>query len=52
MIIQLIYWQDICKQLGSENSTAHKHREHSAEEQQAFKRSLARRRGRHYVRYC
>lgn len=52
MIIQLIYWQDVCKHRGRENSAVHKHREHCAVEQEAFERLLAKYRGRNYVRYC
>ncbi|MES9971715.1 MAG: hypothetical protein ABW092_16905 [Candidatus Thiodiazotropha sp.] len=51
MIIDLIIWQSICKKQINAAPQNQGLRKHSAEEEGAFKRSLARHRGRHYIRF-
>ncbi len=52
MIIQLIYWASLLKCSGPQPTAASKHPEHSLEEREAFLRSLAKHRGRQFIRYA
>ncbi|MEW8562436.1 MAG: hypothetical protein AB2541_10030 [Candidatus Thiodiazotropha sp.] len=51
MIIQLTYWQSICKQLISDSTYSQGQKKNSKEEQRAFWRSLAKHHDRHYIRF-
>ncbi|MEW8336020.1 MAG: hypothetical protein AB2558_19040 [Candidatus Thiodiazotropha sp.] len=51
MIIQLTYWQSICQQLINTSTAPRREKKNSKEEQQAFRRSLAKHSNRHYIRF-
>ncbi|MDJ0862364.1 MAG: hypothetical protein QNJ82_09005 [Gammaproteobacteria bacterium] len=51
MIIQLVYWKNVCTGRGRTGVVPASHREPSAEERQAFERVVAKRGRERYVRY-
>ena len=51
MIIQLVYWKNVCTGRGRTGVVPASHREPSAKERQAFERVVAKRGGERYIRY-
>jgi hypothetical protein len=49
MIIHLIYWQSLCKQLIRQGERRQR-KQHSSEEERAFDRSLNRHQGKRFIR--